>query len=191
MNKNIGQMSELEIYHEFLSYKGSTFYKEESSIRYYYDHISCQKYSSALKQIVSLYGESNLHNLASRLLNEFNSCMEKLDCMPSEVGKNQSWVYWDIAKQFYLFNHPEESNKNYKIENPFVSTDKQSEIVERHIGWEIYTYNKFRFLNSSLTNCENSSINNELLMDERINLHSYEYYALGKAIVACYNTDFN
>jgi len=53
---------------------------------------------------------------------------------------SQSWAFWDIAKQIYFLNNPSLTDRNkYRLANPLSDEDKQREIEDRHIGWEVYS----------------------------------------------------
>jgi hypothetical protein len=53
----------------------------------------------------------------------------------SQAGMSESWAYWDVGKQLYFYNNPEESN--YKLGNPLTDKWIQQSIINRMIGWEV------------------------------------------------------
>jgi hypothetical protein len=53
----------------------------------------------------------------------------------SAAGMSKSWAYWDIGKQLYFYNNPEESN--YRLGNPLTDKWIQQSIINRMIGWEV------------------------------------------------------
>lgn len=53
-----------------------------------------------------------------------------------------SWVYRDIAKQYFFFSHPEthadQTARGYSIANPIEDEPKQAEIANRMLGRYVY-----------------------------------------------------
>lgn len=150
MEKQINQLTDLEVYKNFLSYKGTRTYhlrNLEEEFRNYGNN-SCQKYSQSLKKLAALYGEDHLKDLVrNNIRRRFMEKMKHTKCPPSEYGKNDTWIYWDLAKQYYYFMNPEESNPNkYDLADPVTSEKLQEEMIERHVGWEIFHPNRKYFI---------------------------------------------
>lgn len=93
---------------------------------------------------------------------------------------SDTWAYWDIGKQYYLLNHPNESDLTYySIGNPIESEEIQIEIVSTMLGWELYKSNfQFdRFFKGEVPNTINIVNPN----------HSWEFRKIGKAIMETLN----
>ncbi len=111
------------------------------SLEYVATNPSAKKYSEALVKLSELYDGNEVLYLATQLRDGFLGDAKELGLEPSLYGKSQSWALWDIAKQYYLSEHPEESNADlYELGNPFNPSRKydkiRGQIVYRHLGWE-------------------------------------------------------
>ncbi|MBV9349606.1 MAG: hypothetical protein JO026_02545, partial [Patescibacteria group bacterium] len=88
--------------------------------------------------------------LAKSLRKAFRIETLKNGLVVSPFGKSESWVMWDIAKQKYYFSHPEERREGYEVADPLTSEDKQEEIVNRQLGFEVYQAFRRRTLPEAL-----------------------------------------
>lgn len=173
---------------EYLSYKdiGQPF---ES-------HINHEKYAKALLEIAEIYGDEIITNTISEIRKTFDRVIEKLgvDDICSKTSKSLTWIIWDVSKQYYMYKNPEASNSDYYDNtNPLTSSDKQTEIINRQLGFEIFHNDRnFIFLNGlntltmpSLNKGEILSLIEGLIQQNsgRYNyLSSYQYAIIGKAI---------
>jgi hypothetical protein len=93
---------------------------------------SMKKYAEAL----SKENPNEIESLVNNLVDRFKNLMTtKVNKEISAAGMSKSWAYWDIGKQLYFYNNPEESN--YKLGNPLTDKWIQQSIINRMIGWEV------------------------------------------------------
>ena len=101
-----------------------------------YDNVdaggSMKKYSESLAKEDPNEVESLVKGLISRFKNLMTT---KVNKEISRAGMSESWAYWDVGKQLYFYNNPEESN--YKLGNPLTDESIQQSIINRMIGWEV------------------------------------------------------
>ena len=93
---------------------------------------SMKKYSESLAKEDPNEVESLVKSLISRFKNLMTT---KVNKEISRAGMSESWAYWDVGKQLYFYNNPEESN--YKLGNPLTDESIQQTIINRMIGWEV------------------------------------------------------
>ena len=93
---------------------------------------SMKKYSESLAKEDPNEVESLVKSLISRFKNLMTT---KVNKEISQAGMSESWAYWDVGKQLYFYNNPEESN--YKLGNPLTDKWIQQSIINRMIGWEV------------------------------------------------------
>ncbi len=96
---------------------------------------SMRKYAESL----ALEDTNRVKGFVKNLVDTFRLIMKNtFNKEISRAGNSESWAYWDIAKQLYMNNHPEESNKNYRLGNPLDEQDFfKKEMIYRMIGWEM------------------------------------------------------
>ena len=93
---------------------------------------SMKKYAEAL----SKKDPNEVESLVKSLISRFKTLMTtKINKEISRAGMSESWAYWDVGKQLYFYNNPEESN--YKLGNPLTDESIQQSIINRMIGWEV------------------------------------------------------
>lgn len=101
-------------------------------------------YTDELKKLIDAHGEDAIKQIADQLQQKFFQLADELKLFtPSVFSKSKTWIFWDIAKQSYLSSRPWASSKEYRLANPMKDEQVQQEIVNRHLGWEIYA-NGFR-----------------------------------------------
>ena len=93
---------------------------------------SMKKYSESLAKEDPNEVESLVKSLISRFKNLMTT---KVNKEISRAGMSESWAYWDVGKQLYFYNNPEESD--YKLGNPLTDKWIQQSIINRMIGWEV------------------------------------------------------
>lgn len=96
------------------------------------------KYSESLRDLTSKHGLEAIFDTANELVVKAETELNKLGLVPSIFGKSSSWALWDIAKQNYFVNHPAEADPNYSIADPMEDQTKLEEVLDRHIGWELF-----------------------------------------------------
>ena len=93
---------------------------------------SMKKYAEA----ISKEDPNEVESLVKSLISRFKNLMTtKVNKEISRAGMSESWAYWDVGKQLYFYNNPEESN--YKLGNPLTDKSIQQTIINRMIGWEV------------------------------------------------------
>ncbi len=105
-------------------------------------------YAHQLQALVKRVGRAELNRHLAEMRATARAGLSELGNRPSPYVDSKSWALWDIAKQSYLYNHPEESSLAYKHNNrgvdladPLAENEageaKRREIIHRHIGWEV------------------------------------------------------
>lgn len=152
---------------------------------------SVEKYSTGLNTGMQEKDENGLtlvDKIKNNIRSDYDVVMNKLGILSSPAGTSDNWIYWDLGKQSYFSEHPDESNENYNLANPF-STENQEitkDIINRHVGWEVlgYAKNNPEFLNG-LDKNKDSYLKITSLINEgaRANkLSSYKLAELGKLV---------
>lgn len=99
------------------------------------------KYARELQRMVEKHGRGQVFKYANMMRARANKTIDQLGLVPSEYADSQSWALWDMAKQSYLTRHPNKSSDEYRLGDPMEDSNagysKRSEIVNRHVGWEI------------------------------------------------------
>ncbi len=97
-----------------------------------------KKYTKALQELASQEGMPKLEEVAEKAIEQMKLKLEAVGITTSKYGESKTWALWDIAKQMYYVNNPGEADPDYTIANPLEDADKMQEIIDRHVGWEIY-----------------------------------------------------
>lgn len=97
---------------------------------------SVEKYGNTYNQIKDT---REFKNAAATVRNEYNKALGIIGLKSGQWGQSDKWIVWDLAKQKYLVEHPEESNDNYNLIDPIgpQSQEIAIDIANRHIGWEL------------------------------------------------------
>ena len=109
---------------------------------------SAKKYLLALREIFDKYGQSQVESLVESMYANFLNEAKRI-LLVFGIGRLnyystcKSWIYWDIAKQYYLNNNPDESTTEYKLNNPMENEEIRQNIIDRMIGWDIYHLKNF------------------------------------------------
>jgi hypothetical protein len=104
---------------------------------------SAQKYAETLSSTLTVYGSEKMEDMVEGMIDECEGILERIGITASQYSKSKTWAMWDIAKQLFYLEHPEERDEKYEVGNPILIRSKRQEIVDRHIGWEAYgAYNK-------------------------------------------------
>lgn len=112
-----------------------------------------RKYAQTLVELFAEYGIQTLQDFSLQAIDQMRDELDYRGLAPSMYGESISWFLWDVAKQAYYDRHPKEADPEYTIGNPMVEISKLDEIVDRHLGWEIYSQyqaasNKEEFITS-------------------------------------------
>lgn len=112
----------------------------QSAIAYTEQNPAGQKYTEALIKMSEEVGTQEVLDTAASLRKLYTHEMEKLGLQSSKYGESLSWAVWDLAKQRYLAEHPEESDSEYTLGDPLAKDEAAAkvldDIVDRHLGWE-------------------------------------------------------
>lgn len=95
------------------------------------------KYASGLEKVISEQGKERVDEIIKEMIDNCLKRIREYGIEPSPNTLSKTWAAWDIGKQNYFFTHQNEADKRYLIADP-LSPEKQNEIVNRHIGWEVY-----------------------------------------------------
>jgi hypothetical protein len=95
---------------------------------------SMEKYAGALAS----QDAGQVDALTNHLRAEFKRAMSAVGMDPSKFGKSKSWANWDIGKQLFLNENPNQSSSKYRLANPLEDKRLQEEIVARMVGWEMH-----------------------------------------------------
>ncbi|MCK4791644.1 MAG: hypothetical protein KAV87_48380 [Desulfobacteraceae bacterium] len=98
------------------------------------------RYAKALLFAESLGLAASMETLVATLRSSYDSEMMRAHLDSSAFGQDDSWIWWDIAKQIYFFVSIDRggTSDRYVIENPLTSKRLQEQIVARHMGWELW-----------------------------------------------------
>ncbi len=100
---------------------------------------SIKKYTISFKKMSQ---EEKFFDVARDIKKKFEDIMQLVGLESSIWGKSDTWVYWDMAKQQYFFDHQDEADEKYDIGDPIADNNLQQQIIDRHIGWELYSGNR-------------------------------------------------
>lgn len=101
-----------------------------------YDNVDAGGSMRKYAEVLSKEDPNEVESLVQRLISRFKDLMTtKVNKEISRAGMSESWAYWDVGKQLYFYNNPEESN--YKLGNPLTDESIQQTIINRMIGWEV------------------------------------------------------
>ncbi len=150
-----------------------------------------RNYAEAYQSMLTESAEK-LGLLKRQIRENYNKIMNAIGVLSSIYGQSETWIDWDLSKQKYLSEHPEVSNKNYKLADPFSVENQEitKNIVDRHVGWEFlgYVIHNPDFLNS-LDKSDDTYVHIKELVNEGISLReqrkdlpSYKLSELGKLI---------
>lgn len=96
------------------------------------------KYVSALTELVSEHGIPKLTQLTHDSMLETYRRLSTHGIDLSRYGRSVSWFLWDLAKQSYYSKNPDSADPLYIAADPMENPEKINEIINRHIGWELY-----------------------------------------------------
>ena len=74
--------------------------------------------------------------IAKAMREEFSRAMGAIGEKPSSFGKSQSWALWEIGKQSFMHENPDQSSNKYRLADPLTDTQVRREGVQRMVGWE-------------------------------------------------------
>jgi len=129
----------------YLSYKDTGLSEElkKKMLEYNMQSGNAMRYAEAIIEFSKKYNLNMLEQKSGEMVGKCLDVLKNIGIKPSDYAVSKTWANWDVAKQFYYFTHPEEINPKYKIQDPLSSANKSQEIINRHVGWEIYrAYNQ-------------------------------------------------
>ncbi len=148
-----------------------------------------EQYEASIRKYGQAYAEKGdgvFESKAKEIKKNYMEAMEKIGLPSSQWGATEKWIIWDLAKQTYLAEHPEESNEHYKLGDPFENQEVAKDIIDRHVGWEVLGYAKSNpnFI-TTLDATKNSFSEIHTLLNEgekNGKLPSYKLTELGKLV---------
>lgn len=99
---------------------------------------STKKYTETLLRMRDKYTPDKVDQASTDIWVVLKNLMQDIDLPMSAFTVSKSWVLWDMAKQTYLAEHPDESTPDYKLGNPMEDAEICQQISDRHFGWEMY-----------------------------------------------------
>ncbi|HAV11284.1 MAG TPA: hypothetical protein DCX32_01945 [Candidatus Moranbacteria bacterium] len=131
-----------EILEKYLSYQDTDLLDErkKSMLESTMKGVSAQKYAEALLEISRNGDMAEVERLVKGMKAECLNALIALKIEKTKYADSDSWAMWDIAKQYHFYTHPSENDPRYLLANPLESEEKIEEIIDRHIGWELYAY---------------------------------------------------
>ncbi len=98
---------------------------------------SAAKYGESLRDILR---NTESRKAVTSMMEACDKTLDQLNIIPSPFAKSNSWVWWDMAKQNYYFQTYLKNPNEIETGGYTVGTwqGKQNEIVNRHVGWEVY-----------------------------------------------------
>lgn len=97
-----------------------------------------RKYATALLALFRQHGEEAVLATARDLHSECHTLLGILGIESSPFGNSISWAMWDIGKQAHFHRHPQLADKHYPPRDPMGDAEVRTEIVNRHLGWEVH-----------------------------------------------------
>lgn len=101
---------------------------------------SFENYAKCFKYLVQNGHEIEYDKIVQKIRDNYTNQLIAIGFQSSNWGLNNSWIEWDILKQLYFFLTDNQTviSSNYRIENPLLDGQLQTEIMYRHIGWEYW-----------------------------------------------------
>jgi len=150
---------------------------------------SALKYAMVLWELEKNGKLGLVESISQKIYGNTLTDLYKYDIGISAYSISQSWAIWDVAKQIYYLNHPAETKRDkYRLADPLIDEDKQIEIQDRHIGYEIYSKMTTGELDEFLAKFQNLIYRKRMVefMIEKPNdkntLASYKLAELGKNV---------
>lgn len=139
----LANLSTEEIVRECLSYRDApdTSEKEKEDLfRRTLDFFpdSSRAYAEGLRMLVATHGAEKVSIATGRMLAACHEVLGRLQIEVSSRARSRTWACWDMGKQYHYLHHPQKANPDYSIEDPLSSSKKFQEIVDRHVGWELF-----------------------------------------------------
>lgn len=132
-----------KIIKEYLSYQDCPELSDETKrdiLKKTLESKSARRYAKILFEEKKKGNFEKIENLSRTLFANTLNDLHKYQIKSLPYSLSVSWVMWDIAKQIYYIKNPLDTDeKRYKISNPLDDEEKQIEIIDRHIGWEVYS----------------------------------------------------
>lgn len=100
---------------------------------------SAHTYARALLDLFSSHGEKAVIERARLIVSECGEVLAALGMEPSCWGRSISFAAWDMAKQHYFYTHQTQATEKYPPRDPMTDETLRAEIVNRHVGWEVYS----------------------------------------------------
>jgi hypothetical protein len=97
------------------------------------------EYAKELQTLLrTKWGKDILNSKVSEIRKTYQELLNKLNINDSAYWKQDTWIYWDIAKQLHLSKNPSKSDPSkYSLWNPLTDNKISQDIIDRHLWWEI------------------------------------------------------
>ncbi len=99
---------------------------------------AAQKYAAVLAGMFDKSSGGRLDHVAADLRDQCTHALRERGVEISEHASSTSWAFWDIAKQSYFAAHPAQTNSHYRPGNALLDEKVRADILDRHLGWEVY-----------------------------------------------------
>lgn len=130
-----------QIIKDYLSYQDAIEVEDEEKNEIMQKQLNSPSAKRYAKVLLELKDQSLMPKVESVVREIFAKTITQLSSYeidPNPLTYSASWAYWDLAKQIYYLRHPNQSNSNYLLANPLEDESKVQEIIDRHVGWEVY-----------------------------------------------------
>jgi endonuclease YncB( thermonuclease family) len=81
--------------------------------------------------------DSKVDALVKQMRDMFSSAMAGIGQTPSAAGQSESWATWDIGKQLFMNQNPDQSSDKYQLGNPMQDPKLVLQMVQRMVGYEV------------------------------------------------------
>lgn len=142
-----GKLTSLNLRNEYLAYQDADLSDEvkAQTLEATAHSESAERYESALRDIFSNTSSEEIIEDAEKIKSVALEILESWNLAPSPYTKSRTWALWDIAKQHYIFTEKQAGRElpfnTEKYRNAdWTDHDKKVEILNRHLGWELYRH---------------------------------------------------
>ena len=149
-------------------------------------------YAMVLHKMLKGTDAPKLESLKQTIRTYYQQAIQQLNFPTTKYSASQSWIYWDIAKQRFLFQNPAKSDPKYPLADPLEfdrspqSKEVVQQIADRHIGGEFQQYALQTIRDSSADdiniNKDDPTYDNIMLLVKDGTLHSYQLVILGRLV---------
>lgn len=151
---------------------------------------SQRNYVLSYVKLIEEISESEINSVVEKLKHKLFNLISKLGIHQTPYAESNTWALWDICKQKFFYDHKDLADEDYPQNNHYLSSQKLTEILDRHLGFEYH----MNFLDQP---DDATSFVNKFTFDKKISknivkllnktssskqLRSLEYAQLGKLL---------